>query len=70
LDNTKNLIEGLSKVDYTRIEKFENTNKTQLDAFLSAVIDNNDSAAIDALKKLNIPELQSAIDNAHDVQSQ
>jgi hypothetical protein len=70
LDNTKNLIEGLSKVDYTRIEKFETTNKTQLDEFLSSVIDNNDSVALHALKKLNIPELQSAIDNAHDVQSQ
>jgi hypothetical protein len=70
LDNTKNLIEGLSKIDYTRIEKFESTNKTQLDAFLSAVIDNNDSAALSSLKKLNIPELQSAIDNAYDVQSQ
>lgn len=68
LDNTKNLIEGLSIIDYAKLEKFEKT--PQLNSFLSALIDNNDSAALSALRWLDIPELQSAINNANDILSQ
>jgi len=67
LDNTKSLMSGLSTIDYTKLEKFEQT--TQLNSFLSALIDNNDAAALSALKWLDIPELQSAIKNANDTLS-
>jgi hypothetical protein len=54
----------LSKINPATLEKFETTHPTQLRSFLSALIDNDDSAALSALRLLNIPELQSAIKNS------
>lgn len=69
-ENTKNLMSGLSTIGYQDLEKFEETNTTELNSFFASLIDNNDSAALSALSRLDIPVLKDAISKATDTLSQ